>query len=172
MAQSAFQADLDQFLQQTIDPEGESFQTKIDFVADGEYQAEITGLAPRKFQQEGEWRGLVEVTWSILDPNVKESMQLDDPRARQTIFLDLKKGWNGEGMFPLDIGRNKNTVLGRLLSALRMNDGKKFSWAKLMHEQAWVRVRKPRNEEQSLFADVVMVSSAKDGFPGATRKAA
>lgn len=174
MAQS-FRESLDEFLDQSIDPGGESLPTKIELVPECETRGTIVGITPRKFQNDdGEWRAIVEVMFSISDPSIKEETGLDDPRARYTIFLDVQKGWNGEGNPPLETGRNKNVGLGRLLEGLGLNDGRKFKWSMFMHEDAWIRVVKPRNLEQATYSDVAAIGRDEDSVkrPSSRKRAA
>src|SRR6266550_1545369 len=101
---------VDEFLQTTIDPEGIVLDTKTSFVPAGEYPLELVGLSPREIEQEGRQRRLVEALFLVTDPAVKEAMNLDDPRARMTVWLDTEPDGS------LAIGKNKNVQLGRLLT--------------------------------------------------------
>ncbi len=162
MAQS-YKESLDEFMDQTIDP-GEALPTKIELVPEGEMKGTVISINARRFQNsdDGVWRAVVEMMFSIDDPQVKEDTGLEDPRVRLSIFLDTLKDWDGLGAPPLDFGRNKNVALGRLLEGFGMNDGRKFKWPMFMHEDAWLRVVKPKNLEQSMYSDVAMVGRTQD----------
>ncbi len=172
MAQSSFRESLDEFLDSTIDPGGESLPIKIEVVPECETRGTISSITLRKFQNEDqEWRAIVEVMFSCTDPAIKEETGLDDPRARYTIFLDTVKGWDGEGNPPLDFGRNKNVGLGRLREGLGTNDGRKFKWSSFMHEEAWIRVAKPRTEMDA-FSSVVAIGKDESDVKRAGKKKA
>jgi hypothetical protein len=168
---NSFRESMDEFLDQTVDPGSpEGLPTKIELVPEGEYKGSVVNIVPRKFQNDdGEWRAIVEMTFLIDSPEVKEETQLDEPRVRYTIFLDTPKDWDGNGNPPLEFGRNKNVQLGRLLEGFAMNDGRKFKWSSFMHEDAWLRVVKPRNPEQAMFADVAAIGVDHDSVKKQTR---
>src|SRR5712671_241316 len=147
---SAF--NVDEFLQTTIDPQGVPLDTKVSFVPEGEYPAQITALSPREIEQDGKSRRLVEVTWSITDDALRASMGISDPRARQTLWLDTES----DGSFI--IAKNKNVDTGRLLDALGMNNGRRWSWAQLLHQTAYVRVELPRDQDRAVLSDVKRVA--------------
>ncbi len=174
MAQS-FAATLDEFLDTTVDPGGDALPTKIELVPECETRATVQGINLRKFQNDdNEWRAIVEVMFSCNDPAIKEETGLDDPRVRYTMFLDVMKNWDGNGNPPLEFGRNKNVQLARLLEGFGMNDGRKFKWSSLIHEDAWVRVVKPRNLDQAMFSDVAAIGQDQTSVtrPAKQRRAA
>lgn len=130
--ESTFNAE--QFLDATTETSG---QTKYFPVPVGEYTGQVHnvnafgGVSERTGTA---WRRL-EVSWSILDDDVKKATGQDNPIARQGIFLDMTP----EGA--LDWGRNKNIQLGRLREALNQNrDGRPWSPKHLMGQTAHVRV--------------------------------
>ncbi len=156
---------VDEFLQTTINPEGQPFDTKISFVEDGEYPAEIMALSKRTVETDDRGdRELVEVTFNITDPDVQEKMNIDEPRARMTIWLD------NESDGRLSLGRNKNVRLGQLLTAVGLNTGKPWSWGQLLHATCWVRTREPRNAEAAIMTDVAMVGRDRGSVERASRR--
>lgn len=168
MAQS-FRDSLDEFMDQTVNL-GEALPTKIELVPDGtEAKGTVVAIRPIKYQNDdGEFQALVEFTYSIDDPEVKEETQLEDPRVTHIVRLDVTKDWDGNGNPPLASGRNKNVDLGKVLEAFRMNDGRPFKWSLFMHESAYVRVGRPRREEDR-FAPVVMVGHDADDVKRPTK---
>lgn len=158
MAQSAFQTTLDEFIDQTYNF-GEAFPTRIELVPDGEYKATVSSITYRVFpsnREEGEFAAVVNMMFSINDPEVREATGLDDPKAQLRVNLDTKKGWDGNGNPPLEFGKNKNIYVGRLLEAFGMNDSRPWKWSMFEHEDCYVRVGKPFNPD-SPYSDVKAV---------------
>jgi hypothetical protein len=171
MAQS-FRESLDEFLDQTVDPSGESLPTKIELIPEGtECKGTVTGIRPIAYQNadSGEWNAMAEIMYSIDSPEVKEETGLDDPRAVQILRLDVRRDWDGRGSPPLEFGRNKNVDLGKLLTAFGMNDGRKFKWSSFMHEDAYLRIGRPRREEDR-YAPVSMVGREPDDVKTRSKK--
>src|SRR5712671_6427069 len=170
MAQS-FNATLDEFLDQTVNL-GTPLDTKLSLVPECETRGTIISVTPRKYfnEDEGEWRANINVMFLCTDPKIKEETELDEPKAQLTIRLDTAKSWDGNGNPPLESGKNKNIGLGRFLTALKINDGRKWKWSQFIHEDLWIRTAKPYNE-QSPYADVAAVASDEDGVKRPTRTA-
>lgn len=157
------------FLQSTVDPGGTPLDTKVEFVPEGEYEAEIISLSRRKLEANEKNptdRYIVEVMWQILDESLKKEMGVENPRARQTIWLDTES----DGSFI--VGKNKNVATGRLLDALGLNDGRRWSWGMLLHMSGYIRVALPRNEEDSLYSEVRMVGRRQEDVTPRSRRAA
>lgn len=163
MARS-FSEGMEEFLDATYDLGGEALPTRIELVPPCETKGTITDIALRKFpsrQDEGEFQALVNIMFTINDPNIKEETGLDEPRVQYTIRLDTERGWDGNGNPPLVHGKNKNVGLGRFLTAMGMNDGRKWKWSTFMHEECWIKVQKPYNPE-SPYSEVAMVGATED----------
>jgi hypothetical protein len=157
MAQS-FRESLDEIMDQTIDP-GEALPTKIEMVPEGTVaEATVVGIRPIVYQSgdDGSWNAMYEFTYSINDPSVKEETQLEDPRVVHIVRLDVRKDWDGKGAPPLTFGPNKNVELGKVREAFGTNTAKPFKLSDFMHETTWLRVGRPRREEDR-YAPVVML---------------
>jgi hypothetical protein len=119
-ANNAF--DTNAFLNQTN--EG-GFETKYVKVEQGEYPAVIKKVdyrtLPKKDKPE-ENSHILDVTYFIDDARQKELTGMDEPTARQSIFLDV----TADGK--LDRSKNRNVNLGRLLEALGLNDRPNWSF--------------------------------------------
>ncbi len=168
MAQS-YNDTLDEFLDQGYDL-GE-LDTKISVVPqDTVSRGTVVGIRPIKYQNdEGEWNALVEMMYSLNDPEIKESTQLDDPRVTHTFRVDIAdKNWDGNGLIPLASGPNKNVELGKVLKAFRLN-GKPWKWSSFKNEEACVRVGRPRREEDR-YAPVVAVGLNEDDVKSSSKK--
>ena len=105
---------------------------------------------------------MVEYTFIINDPKVKEELNLDEPKAVYLLGLDTKKGWDGKGKPPLaPPGPNRNVYLGRWLDAFRMNDGRKFDLlTSFAHEDCWIRIGRSNDDDR--YARVVFVAPTED----------
>jgi hypothetical protein len=146
------------FLETTFNPEGFVFDTKVAFIPAGEYEAELIRINDGTYtnKETGEQVPAIRVQWRIEDPAIKESMGIDDPQVSQFVQLELDASGN------VVIARNRNTRLAaQLLDPLGFNKGKKWSFPQLLHARAWVRVELPRDEERSLFSNVVAVGAKK-----------
>lgn len=103
----------------------------------GEYLGQITKVEGKKITSKttGVVYTVLEITWEILDDQIKKITELDHPSARQSLFLDMTP----EG--GLDFGRNRNVQLSRLRDALGQNrKGKAWMPSHLMGGTARLRV--------------------------------
>lgn len=136
----------------------DSFDTTIAKVPPGEYRAQVDKIAkPRKFQaKSGDEMVAFDITWAILDEDVKAETELAKPTSRQTIFLDI----NEDGS--LARGKNKNVGLGRLREALGQNQpGQPWNPNMLVGALAMVKIEHSPNERNpdDPFANVVAVAA-------------
>lgn len=117
---------------------GEVGDTKFIQVPAGEYPGQITRVTPRQIESKktGETYTLLEITWTFTDPAVKAATAMDEPSARQTIFLDLKE--NGA----LDFSPNKGVNLSRLRDAVgQQRNGRPWSPSHLMGATAMCLIK-------------------------------
>ena len=66
----------------------------------------LTSIAAKKVDTKDGVKAVMDVTWHILDEEVKKETELEKPTCRQGIFLDVNKKGG------LDRGKNKNVTLG------------------------------------------------------------
>ena len=135
--------------------EGE-FETSYQRVPPGEYPGVIDDVKVRKVDTKDGPRAVMDVTWLILDEEVKKETELERPTCRQGMFLDV----NDQG--GLDRGKNKNVAVGRLLEALGMNNGKAWNPEGLKGLPATVRIEhKPNADDpENPYANVTRVATA------------
>ena len=132
------------------------FETSYARVPAGEYSAMIDDVKVRKINTADGEQAVMDVTWLILDEDVKRETELERPTCRQGFFLDV----NDKG--GLERGKNKNIGIGRLLEALRMDKGAKWSPEGLKSSLATVRVEhKPNKDDpENPYANVTRVAAA------------
>lgn len=134
------------------------FETKFTKVEPGEYPAIIDKVgyrtAPKK-DSPGEESHILDVTYFIDDARQKEVTGLDRPTVRQTVFLDIVGG-------KLDKSKNKNVTLGRLLTALGLND-REFSFNDLPGRACMVKVGQSPNTKDPTDPYVNVESVGKMG---------
>jgi hypothetical protein len=143
----------EQLLQQETDKKGD---TRFPTCPAGEHKAQVSKLAIREIKQKdnNETRHVLDVTWEVLESQVREQMGIDHVFARQTIFLDLTNDGS------LDMGPYKNSALNRLREALGQNDATGWRINKLMQQMAKVRVEHSPNAQdpENPFANVTRVA--------------
>ena len=132
------------------------FETTYEKVPPGEYNAVIDSIAAKKVDTKDGVKAVMDVTWHILDEEVKKETELEKPTCRQGIFLDVNKKGG------LDRGKNKNVALGRMLEAIGINDGKPWSPGSIVGSQAIARVEHKPNKEDAdnPFVNVTRVTAA------------
>jgi hypothetical protein len=144
--------DPDSFMSATTEAAND---TTVAPVPPGEYRAQIEDLKTREVSgKDGEPRYPMDVTYSILDDNVKATLGRDKVTARQTIWLDL----TSQGQ--IDSGKGKNIGLGKLRAAAGLNKaGQPFAPSMLIG--AVVRVttglRPDKNDPTIQYTDVKSV---------------
>ena len=109
---STFNADL--FLSTSIE---EANSTSRVLIPEGDYQAVIKAVKARGgvSEKSGEAYAMLNVTWVILDDEVKRITNEDEPAVHQSLFLDVLPNNS------LDCRDGKNVDLGRLRAALGQN---------------------------------------------------
>ena len=132
------------------------FDTSYARVSPGEYSAMIDDVKVRKINTEEGERAVMDVTWLILDEDVKKETELERPTCRQGFFLNV----NDKG--GLERGKNKNVGLGRLLEALGIDQGSKWSPQGLKGSVAIVRIEhKPNKDDpENPYANVTRVAAS------------
>ena len=148
MAQS-FQDDMEI----SFDPGGQPFETKAT-LAPPDKEVRLTVVDSRlnrPFKNaDGEWRQTLNLIFSIDDDEIREELNLDDPRGSHTVWLEIDPKWDGEGPPPLVHGKpNQNLSFGKALEAFGLNDGQhpiKLP-SMFMHEQCWGRTGRSTNDE-------------------------
>lgn len=146
--------DADTFLSQEIEGQMEVRYTPVpegDFIAvldDNFNLREVSGQAGPT--------PVLDLSWIILDDDLKEAMSMDRVTVRQSIFLDTEN--NGA----LAFGPNKNVKLGRLREALGQNAPKK-AWNFHMLRGAGpclihVIQRPDKNDSTIIYNDVSRVT--------------
>lgn len=142
-----------QFLSQTIT---EANETRFTPIPEGEYLASISKLGMRTLDKTG--AVILDITWDILDENLKATLGLDKPQVRQSCFLDLDA--NGK----IASGQNKNVDLGRVRDALGQNNAGQ-PWGPMMLNGAGpaklkIGQRVDPNDSSKIYSDVKMVAKA------------
>lgn len=151
MARSTF--DANSFMEQ-------NFKTELDVrltpVPEGEYIAQIIDVKLREVQfRKIEGTGVgIDITWEITDDNVRRAMNMEHPQARQSFLLDL----DADGR--LDLGKNKNVRLGRVLSATGLNSKRGWSLPMLKFQTAFIKVEQRADDDdpEIVYSDVKRVA--------------
>lgn len=158
---STFDFDVNQFMESSVNPQGFVFDTKVEFVPEGEYEATLISLNPGKYTirrgpDEGQERTSIRPLWEINDPSLKEKLNIERPMAEQFITLDC----DPPGSLNLVMTKNRNVDLSRLLlTPLGFNKGKPWTWGQLLYNQAWIRVVLPNDEEISRYSRIAAVGA-------------
>ena len=137
---------------QNMEVEG-AMETSLPPIPEGEWPAYVREISFRSGTSEAgnDWTAC-DVTWAITDPQVVDIVGIDEPTARQTIFLDV-------GDSGLELGPGKNLQLGRLREALGQNGPGAWSFAQLEGASAVVRVEHNHYNDR-IYNDVKSVAAA------------
>lgn len=93
--------------------------------------------------------------WDVQDESVKALLGRDKVVVPQDIMLDQTEDGG------LDMGKGKNTRLGRLLEALDMNNGEPWSFGSLTGRVAKINVsHRPSADGQDVYPEVDRVAHA------------
>jgi len=119
----------------------------------GEWDAYIEKIETRSGTSEkgNDWT-MLDVFWTITAGEVIQETEQDEPKVRQSIFLDFDD--NGR----LAMGKNKNIGLGRLRDALGQNGPGPWKFSDLVGGSAIVRVEH-REYNGAVFSEVKAVSA-------------
>lgn len=98
-------------------------------------------------------RVVIDVVWDITDPRVEEVTGRSKNICRQSIFLDLTPSGG------LDMGKGKNVALGRLRSALGLNNpDRRFSIQEVVGKTARVQTKHSASQDpDNPYVNVVAV---------------
>ena len=102
--------DLDSFMNATA-PEG---TTKIEPIPGGEYKAVISKVEPREVSSARGKSIVLDVTFDIMDPTLKDKIGREKASIREGFFLDMAGN-------KLDMAKGKNVRLNRLRAAVDQN---------------------------------------------------
>ena len=120
--------------------------TKIIPIPAGDYRGQISKWELKKINtKEGE-RGILELTWDILDEAVKKATGFNKPSSRQGIFLDLTADGKSLDFSKDSEGRQKNRSLGVVLEAVGIDPAKGWRFQQLQDKLATVKVTHRPNE--------------------------
>lgn len=133
--------DTENFLNQTVDAE---LSTNFEPVPEGEFPAHIEDVKARTTQNGAV---IMDVVWVVDDPAVAKQIGVENPKVRQSIFLDVTDSG------ALDTSKGKNIGLGRLREALGQNKPGPWAPSQLLGQSAKVRVSH-RLYEGNIYADV------------------
>lgn len=131
----------------------EATESKYLPIPEGDYQALIDDVSAREAKDSQ----ILDITYEILDEEVKKLMDMDKVTVRQTIFLDIENG-------VLALGGNKNVKLGKLREALKQNTAGK-PWSPLMMKgQGPVLVKivqtPDKDDPEVIYSNVSRVTAA------------
>jgi hypothetical protein len=151
VSDSVFNPDL--FLATSTDETGDTRYTPV---PTGEWRAQVRKVDARRAHSEktGLDYTFLDVQWVILDESVRETLNIDEPRVRQSLILDLTPAGG------LDFGRSKNVRLNRLREAVGQNtQGKPWRPSDLEGQMATIRVtHRPHQETGEPMAEVSAVT--------------
>ena len=134
----------------------DSNDTKLIPIPVGEYTAVADKVDVRTWQgkKDPSKSGVtLEITWSIDDQSVKEALGRDTITVRQGVMLDLTEGGS------LDMGKGRNTQLGRLREAVKLNiPGQPFAFSMLPGRLAKVKVEH-RIDGENIYSEIKSVAA-------------
>jgi hypothetical protein len=146
--------DPNQFLDMSVDG---AMDTKAVPVPVGEYIAIIEEVKARTWTAKDDptKSGVaLDILWSIDDANVKATLGRDKVTVKQGIMLDMTESGG------LDLGKGKNLGLGRLRTALNLNQpGQPFAPSMLPGRVGKVKVEH-RISGEDIFAEIKQVVAA------------
>ncbi len=111
--------DADAFMQTQI--EG-SNSTQFLPIPDGDYMGIVEKVQAREIKTERGPGYVLDVTWSLLDDDLLQSMDREKLTCRQGIFLDMREDGS------LNMSEGQNVALGQLREAVGQNNPKK-AWS-------------------------------------------
>ena len=123
-------------------------------VPEGEYNAVSDKPTIRKYtdKKTGESKYMLNIMWRVDSKEVEEIVGRSNPGVLHTIFLDVLE--NGS----LDMGKGKNTMLGKVRDALGLNaPGRNFTLSMLEGQMARIFVKHSLGSDNQPRADVKAV---------------
>lgn len=131
--------------------------TSLPPIPEGTWDAQVDKVAARAVtDRNGNQRAIMDVTWAVLNDEVKKATTMEKPTVRQSVFLDV----NEQGA--LDFSKGKNVQLGRLRDAVGQNTNKVWSPTMLEGQIAKVvtKQRPDENDPEIIYSDVKRVLPA------------
>ena len=129
----------------------EQGSTQATPVPENDYVAVVKDIKPRPVKDD---RMILDVLWSIDDPEATKATGMPFPTVRQSIWLDITESGG------LDMSKGKNIGLNRLRDAVGQNvAGKVWKPTDLIGQAARVTV-KHRMVEEIVYADVKATAKA------------
>ena len=142
------------FIEQSF---SEANSTKAEPCPAGEFPALVKSINIRQWssKKDPSQSGLaLDLIWTVEDEGVKQQLDRTEVTVKQGIMLDLTDAGQ------LDMGKGKNTGLGRLREAVGLNvPGQAFSFNQLVGQMAKIVVSH-RVEGEEVYADVKAVLKA------------
>jgi hypothetical protein len=128
-------------------------ETHFQPVPEGEYNAMIDTVVAKEVNDSP----VLDVTYILLDEDLKKSMNMDRVSVRQSLFIDVES----DGRIAL--GPNKNVKLGKLRDALDQNSG---TWTPRMLIGAGPLTVKTKNtpdknDPENVYSNVVRTAPAQ-----------
>lgn len=120
------------------------------------YQAQVDRVNAKEVNTKDGPRIVMDLTWEILDENVKKKLGLKKVTVRQGVFLDL----TDEGA--IDMSKGKNRQLGLIREAVGQNkDGKPWSPGMLQGQTANLTIshRPDENDPENVYSEVKRVTA-------------
>lgn len=128
-------------------------ETSLPPIPEGEWNAYISKLETRVVKTKNGETPVLDVEWTVTSQEVIDQVGINEPRVRQTVWLDIDD--NGR----LALGQGKNLGLGRLREAVGMNDGRPFALPMLEGQNAVIKIGHREYNDQ-IYADVKGVAKA------------
>lgn len=127
----------------------DAMSTKVVPIPEGMWKAQISEIGARSGEKDGKGWASLDLTWEILDDELKKKLNRDKVTCRQQMFLDLTP----EG--GLDFSEGRNVSLGRVREALGQNKkGRPWAPSHLKGGVAVVQI-KHRTHEGETYSDVI-----------------
>lgn len=124
-------------------------------IDEGEYPLKIKNInVRRQTTNDGRAFHVADVDFIVEDEGVKAKLNMPEPSARMSIFLDL----NEQGQ--LDMGTNKNVKVGALKKAVGLKEGRKWSFRHMIDCTCYGKIKQEadRNDPERIYSRVVTVT--------------
>lgn len=130
--------------------------TKFPIVPPAEYTAQVDKIEGKQVETAKGTATVIDMTWEVLDEDLKKELGLSKVTVRQSLWLDL----TDQGK--LDTGPAKNVRLGRLRDAFGLNDpSREFSFDQMLGQIALITVTNnpDKNDPETIYANVTKVGT-------------
>lgn len=128
-------------------------ETSLPPIPEGEWPAYVKDVKARQGEKDGKPWVALDVTWAVTDSFVAGEVGIEEPTARQTVFLDLNESGG------LALGKGKNLQLGRLREAVGQNGPQPWQPSNLIGANAIVRIAH-REYNGNTYVDVKSAARA------------